>query len=73
MSDHAKRMQELSEVERLKLENLNLKQFALEIQLQQVMAERARLIKQIEEDRPGWRWKEPNGFVWEGGSTAIPQ
>jgi len=54
---------DLTEVERLKLENLNLKRFALETQLQQVLVERGKLIEQIEEKHPGWHWKDAAGFV----------
>ena len=56
-------MPELTEIERLKLENLNLKRYALETQLTQVLTERANLIKVLEQARPGWHWKEPIGFV----------
>lgn len=56
-------MPELSEIERLKLENLNLKRYALEMQLQQVLTERVNLIRVLEQSRPGWHWKEPVGFV----------
>lgn len=56
-------MPELTEIERLKFENLNLKKFALETQLQQVMAERSTLIEQLERARPGWHWEEGRGFV----------
>ena len=55
---------ELSEVERLKLENLTLKRYALELQLQHLLRERENLIRQIEGTRPGWLWREnPQGFV----------
>ena len=45
------------------MENLNLKKFALEIQLQQVMAERATVIRQLEESYPDYEWNEQRGLV----------
>jgi hypothetical protein len=45
------------------MENLNLKRFALEIQLQQVMAERAAVIRQLEENNPDYEWNEQRGLV----------
>ena len=45
------------------MENLNLKRFALEIQLQQVMAERAAVIRQLEENNPDYEWNEQQGLV----------
>ena len=53
----------LTEMERLRMENLNLKKFALEIQLQQVMAERAAVIRQLEENNPDYEWNEQRGLV----------
>jgi len=56
---------ELTETERLKMENLNLKRFALELQLQQVSAARLNLIAELEITHPGCRWHEQLGLVEE--------
>lgn len=50
-------------MERLKLENLNLKKFALDVQLQQVNADFKDFIGKMENARPGWHWKDGQGFV----------
>ena len=54
---------DLTEVERLKMENLSLKRFALDTQMRQVQGEYESLIKSIEQKHPGWHWKEGVGFV----------
>lgn len=54
---------DLTETERLKLENVALKKALLESQMQLVRDEHTSLVKQLERDRPGWRWQEPQGFV----------
>jgi hypothetical protein len=54
---------EMTEVERLKMENLNLKRFALEVQMQQVNAARLNLIAELEIAHPGYEWDEQRGFV----------
>jgi hypothetical protein len=54
---------ELTETERLKLENFALRQFALEMQLRQNAIDRAIFLHHIEEKHPGWRWQDPEGLV----------
>ena len=54
---------ELSETERLKLENLQLKIHILQQQLQQLANERDTFIKGIEDANPGYVWDEQKGFV----------
>jgi hypothetical protein len=61
-------MLELTELERVRLENNTLRLVLLQQQLQQVQAERAMLIKQIEMEHPGSVWNEQRGFV----QTAEP-
>jgi hypothetical protein len=58
-------------MERLKMENVNLKKFALEIQLQQVMAERAVVIRQLEESYPDYEWNEQFGLQPKKNTEAI--
>jgi hypothetical protein len=69
---------ELTELERLRLENVTLKYNALEAQQQNLVAERIRIIQQIEAAYPGWVWKEQEGLVRPGpvlveGETEIPE
>lgn len=66
-------MPELTEIERLKIENLNLKRFALDMQVRQVQAEYASLIKSIEEKYPGWHWREGAGLVSDSDMTQEVQ
>jgi hypothetical protein len=54
---------ELTETERLKLENFALRQFALETQLRQNTIDRVFFLRSIEEKHPGWRWQDPEGLV----------
>jgi hypothetical protein len=55
--------EELSELERLKMENIALKYRAMEQQMVGLLNERALVIQQIEKDHPGYKWKEPVGLV----------
>jgi hypothetical protein len=54
---------ELTEMERLKLENMTLRMMFLQQQTQQLQAERASLISKIEETHPGSEWREGYGLV----------
>lgn len=56
-------------MERLKLENLNLKKFALDVQLQQVNADFKDFIGKMENARPGWHWQDGRGFVRDSDVT----
>jgi hypothetical protein len=55
--------QELSELERVKMENYTLRVLYMEQQVQQVRAERAAFVVQIENDHPGYEWSEGHGLV----------
>jgi hypothetical protein len=55
--------EELSEIERLKMENIALKYRAMEQQMMVLLNERALVIQQIEQAHPGYKWKEPVGLV----------
>lgn len=57
---------ELTELERLKMENFALKHNTMQLQLQAVLAERAAFIRQIEEAHPGYCWEEQRGLVEKG-------
>lgn len=54
-------MTELTEVERLKMENYNLRIHILQQQMQQMMNERQILIRNIELEHPGFEWDEQHG------------
>ena len=58
---------QLTEIERLKLENLMLRYNALQQQMNQILVERSTLLRQIETDRPGYRWDEQKGLVLAEG------
>jgi hypothetical protein len=54
---------ELTEIERLKLENFTLRHITFEAQLRQNQLDRAVFLKSLEETYPGWRWQDPEGLV----------
>lgn len=51
----------LTEIERLRVENSNLKAQLLQIQLDAFQVERATLVRGIEAMRPGWTWDIATG------------
>ena len=53
----------LTEVEHLKMENLNLRMMFLQQQMQQLTGERAALIQQLEHNYPQCEWREGYGLV----------
>ena len=55
--------EELTELERLKLENFALKHQAMQQQLQANLRERLAFIQQIEADHPGYAWDDQRGLV----------
>jgi hypothetical protein len=56
---------ELTELERLKLENIALKYNVLQQQSAALLQERVAIIQQVENDHPGWKWRDPQGLVPE--------
>ena len=56
---------ELSELERVKLENFALKHSAIQQQLQTNLAARAAFLQAVEAAHPGYRWDEQSGLVSE--------
>jgi len=54
-------MNELTEVERLKMENYNLRIHILQQQTQQTINERQSLVRSIELEHPGFEWDEQHG------------
>lgn len=54
---------ELTEIEKLKLENFTLRHIAFEAQLRQNQMDRAIFLHSLEQAHPGWRWQDPAGFV----------
>ena len=57
---------QLSELERVKLENFALKNNLMQQQLQLNLSERAVFIRQLEAAHPGYRWTDQNGLVPDG-------
>jgi hypothetical protein len=55
--------EQLTEVERLKMENSTLKHHLMQQQSQAVQAERATLIAQIEINHPGFKWDDRQGVL----------
>lgn len=53
--------EQLSELERVKLENNTLRIALLQNQLQQTHNERAAFLQQLEAAHPGYEWSEQNG------------
>ena len=47
----------------MKLENFGLRYQALQQQMQQILADRAVLLRQIEADHDGYRWDDQRGLV----------
>ena len=54
---------QLTELERVKMENYALKPNSLQQQLQGNLIERAAFIRQIEAAHPGYQWDEQGGLV----------
>lgn len=59
---------ELTEVEKLRMENFALKHNMLQSQIQMVIAERVNFIESINENHPGYVWDEQKGLV-----PAVPK
>lgn len=57
------RKPELSELERVKMENYTLRILFLQQQLQQMQSERTTFICQIMDAHPGYEWSETQGLV----------
>lgn len=64
-------MLELTELQKLKLENFSLKHNALQQQLQVNLSMRAAFIKEIETENPDYRWDEQKGFVSNVVGAAL--
>jgi hypothetical protein len=54
-------MKELSELERLKIENCNLRILYMQQQIQQVQTERSVFLRQLEAANPGYSWSDQYG------------
>lgn len=63
MNDSSNGHAELTEMERLKMENFALKHSAIQQQLQMNLAERLVFIRAIETAHPGYSWDEQQGLV----------
>lgn len=54
---------QLSELERVKLDNFALKHNAIQQQLNANLIERGAYIKQVEAAHPGYQWRDQEGLV----------
>jgi|HubBroStandDraft_6_1064221.scaffolds.fasta_scaffold1251735_2 hypothetical protein len=63
---------QLTELERVKLENFALKHNALQHQSQANLMERAAFIRQIEAAHPGYRWNDQHGLVKVEAPAPAP-
>lgn len=65
----------LTETEMLKIENVTLKKALLESQMKIVRDEHASLVRQLEEEHPGWQWDDAQGFTQkaEGADGPLPK
>jgi hypothetical protein len=61
---------QLTELERVKLENFTLKHNLMQQQLQANMAERIAFIRKIEESNPGYQWDDRTGLTKTETSSA---
>ena len=66
-------MTELTELERVKMENFALRIMFMQQQLQQMQIERANFIHQIEDRHPGYKWSEAEGLVREDAGEPYPE
>jgi hypothetical protein len=57
--------EQLTELERVKMENFALKHAAMQNQIQANLQARAAFVQQIEAAHPGYRWNEQQGLVAE--------
>jgi hypothetical protein len=56
-------MKELTELERVKIENFNLRLLYMQQQIQQVQAERILFLREVEAAHPGYRWSDQQGLI----------
>jgi hypothetical protein len=56
---------QLTELQRVKLENFTLKHINLQSALNANMAERAAFCKSIVDEHPGYMWRDPDGLMPE--------
>jgi hypothetical protein len=66
-------MNELSELERVKMENFALRILFMQQQLQQMQIERANFIHHLEDRHPGCKWSEAEGLVREDAGEPYPE
>jgi hypothetical protein len=63
----------LTEVERLKLDNYNLRIHILQQQVQQMLIERDTHLRSIEAAHPGFEWSETEGLVEKGEGVEYTE
>ena len=64
-------MTELTELERLKMENFNLRLLFMQQQIQHLQTERAVYISQLEMAHPGFEWDDQRGLVQREEIEAL--
>lgn len=66
---------ELTELQRVKLENFAMKHQLLQQQITANMNERSDLIRSLEAEHPGWKWEEGVGLTrpepWEDEAGDV--
>lgn len=62
---------ELTELERVKMENFALKHQAIQQQQQANLQARAAFVRQIEAAHPGYKWNDQRGLVLEEAANAV--
>ena len=66
-------MTELTELERVKMENFALRIMFMQQQLQQMQIERANFIHHLEDKYIGYKWSEAEGLVRENAGEPYPE
>jgi hypothetical protein len=64
------RKAEISEFERVKMENYALRTVFMQQQLQQIQIERATFVQEMEAAHPGYEWQDPYGLVEKQEETV---
>lgn len=67
------RRAELTELERVKMENFNLRAVFVQQQMQQIQVERATFIHQLEDSHPGYKWSDAEGLVRDEAGKPYPE
>jgi len=63
--------EDLTPIERLKMENSALRHQLTQQALQQIIAERVALIREIEGNHPGYKWDERTGLTQDDPPESV--